>query len=88
MKLVNETKQGCTFTVWGHNDRGVAYWSSHIASDGHEVIDPPHDKKWDIQVIPGGCPDVWSYDVAHDVEATAWPNFKHDTNSSIYNAVT
>ena len=88
MKLVNQTKHGCTFTVWGHNDHVVAYWSRHIASGGTETISPPSDKKWDIQVIPGDCPPVWSYDRAHDVEATAWPNFKHETGSSIYNAVT
>ena len=88
MKLKNEYDETCKFVVWGHNDRIVAFWAGNLAKGKDTVIDPPHDKQWDIQVIPADCKEVWSYDVAHDIESTAWPNFKHDTGSSVYNAVT
>ena len=88
MKLKNEYEEQCKFVIWGHNDHVVSYAYCYLKQGEDKVYDPPHDKQWDIQVIPADCKEVWSYDVSHDVEATAWPNFKHDTGSSVYNAVT
>ncbi len=88
MKLVNQYSEKCEFIIWGHNDYVVSYAHCFLKESENKVYDPPHDKKWDIQVIPNDCPEVWSYDVAHDVEATAWPNFKQKPNSSTRNEVT